>query len=127
MEFKQKVLLISMGCSFWAIIVSWLSSVDDLSRINHKSEMPGAYISYAMEGPLEQEFESICAILNYALPTGLFGIALLVIIFRHDRAGLGAMILAGGIFLVAYSASMKAASAVESFSPLSMDERVWWM
>lgn len=78
-------------------------------------------------GPLEQEFESVCSILNYALPVGLLSIALLIVNFRHDRTGLVAMSLAGWLFLFAYSVSMKAASAVDSFSVVQMDERVWWM
>ncbi len=126
-EFRQKALLLSIACSLWALTVSWLSSIDDLSALNLKSELPQTGVGQVGSGPLSQEFESVCAILNYALPTGLFCIALLVVNFRHDRAGLGAMIVAGGIFLLAYSVSMKAASAVESYSLVHMDARVWWM
>ena len=127
MEFKQKVLLISISCSLWALLISWLSSVDDLTRFDLKSELPQAKMSHVEKGPLKQEFESICTILNYALPGALVCIALLVLNFRHDRAGLGSMLVAGCLFLLAYSVSMKAASAVEAFSSVHMDERVWWM
>ena len=127
MEFRQKVLLTSIGCSCWALVVSWLSSVDDFSGGALRSELPQASLRYSLSGPIEEEFESICSILNYALPAGLFCIALLVLIFRHDRAGLGAMVLAGGIFIFAYSVSMKAAAAVEAFSLVAINERVWWM
>ena len=126
-DFKQKVLVMSIGCSLWALLVSGLSSLDKYSGHNLKSELPLAQASGAIDSPIEKEFDSICNVLNLSLPIGLCCIALLMLNFRHDRVGLGAMTLVCFLFMMAYSSSMKAACIAESYSVVSMDERVWWM
>ena len=127
MEIRYIVLWSVIGCCVWALMVSSLTTVDEIGSAQmFKSELPDQVEGSKFgEVPVDQ-FTSIIRVLNVAIPLALLGIIFLGVTNAKNPTGIGAI----GAIIVLYaftvSKTMDAADIIQAKSEFSIDARVWW-
>lgn len=128
-EFKNYAVLTVLGCCLWALIVSGLTSVDDLGKIHMNSEFPRdeAVATNFSESPIANEFESMAKVLNLAIPLSLVAIVLLVITYGSNPIGVKTLCFLILLYFFTYSKTMEAADLIRANHQSALDTQVWWM
>ena len=127
LESKHWIFLTVLFCSLWALLVSGLILIEELGKIEMKSSLPSGDANSFSEAPIGNKPEAIINVLNFALPLALVGILLLVLSYQSNPIGIGSLVVAIGLFLLAYSKIMDAAGVVRANSSIPLETRIWWM
>ncbi len=128
-EFKNYAVLTVLGCCLWALVVSGLTSLDDLGHIKLNSELPRdeEVTSNFSESPIQNEFESMAKVLNLAIPLSLVAIVLLVITYGTNPIGMKTLCLLIILHFFTYSKTMEAADMIRATHQSALDAKIWWM
>lgn len=127
-ELKHYAFLTVLICSGWALIISASTSVDELSNIELRSELPREENSTKFgENPIDNSFEAVVKMLNTALPLSLLAIVLLLVTYGANPIGLGSLGFAIVLFVFSSSRAMHAADVINASTNFSLDAQVWWM
>ena len=128
-EFKHYAFMTVLICSLWALLISGLTSVEELGNIKLNSELPAEAErgSNFTEAPVGDKFSSIISVLNIALPLALVGLVLLVITYKSNPIGFGSLTFGIVIYLFAATKAMDSADIINATTEFSLETRVWWM
>jgi hypothetical protein len=128
-EFKHYAFMTVLVCSLWALLISGLTSVEELGNIKMNSELAGdaEQGNKFGESPVIDKFSSIIKVLNIALPVALVGIVLLLITYKTNPIGFGSLTFGIVIFLFAATKTMDSADIINATTDYSLEARVWWM
>ena len=141
MEFKHIMFIAVLLCSGWALLVSGVTSINDLgTTVTTNSELKQSNSgdgsgsktgeksqSNFGEVPIGDEFTEIIKVLNLGLPVGLIAIVLLIITYKHNPIGICGLAIAIGMYYVSANQTIKAKDIVQEKTEFSIDARVWWM
>ena len=126
-EFKHIAYLTVLGCSLWALIVTGLTSMDELGKIQFASELPQEErTSVIGEIPLETRFNALVKVMNLGLPLALLAIVMLLLTYSTNPIGFGSMGFAILVFLFASMKTMETVDIINATSEFSLGLRVWW-
>ena len=149
MEFKNIMFIAVLLCSGWAILVSGLTSINDLgttitttselTQSNSEEEEPRSYFdgipvpkqsdstkSNFGESPLGDEFSGIIDVLNLGIPLAFVAVIMLVLTYKHNPIGITGLALSICLVFVSANRANRAAEIVQQKTEFSIDARVWW-
>jgi len=133
MEFKHIMFIAVLLCSGWALVVSGVTSINDLgTTVNTNSELTqfnstGEPQSNFGKVPFGDQFAEIIKVLNLGIPLGFAAIVLLVLTYKKNPIGVVGLSIAICLFYISYNQAMKAADIIQEKTAFSIDARVWWM
>jgi hypothetical protein len=125
MEFKHVVMIVALACGAWALGVSTLIFLDDLSNIEIASEVPTASAITAPEN-----FSSVKAIantLNFYLPLGILCLAFLAYTRTTNPIGFEFLGLGVAVLGLATYAALKAGINLYDAGMTQLPDLIWWI
>ncbi|MEM7145676.1 MAG: hypothetical protein AAF591_11110 [Verrucomicrobiota bacterium] len=126
MELKHGVLLLALACGAWALGVSSLIFLDDLSHLKYPSELP----RNASPITLPENFsaaDSIATTLNLYLPLAVFCLTFLAYTRSTNRLGFEALGLGLAVVALATHITLKAGISLHETGVAKLPELVWWI